>query len=860
MRRRFALAAVLLPLLAACSPDSTPVAPPATGTTAAPPPASRTIVPGSCATPAELLALVETAFGAGSPNYNSARGKTENLIKQVEDGNYGAAQAQAYNIIGFVLATWRDKGLPGAEADVLALINAVSCYAGLSTTATDADNSWLVFPSDSEQVLISSDLRAGLKLGTSPVAEPTLFTIAAIDPSQYPQPGSGPLETKLDQYPGFYDFDKQSATDAPLTRPVIVAICLGTSVDDVVESRLRLGHQRQPGPANFEITPAVEASELDFLNCPDPASTASALPEWLQKAVAFVMPRPLYASSALLLAGGVGGTANELSPFGPVDTQLSASGGVGGSANELQKNPWWLRGAPSSLSSSATSSMLEPVCSAIEAPIGTPVAPDCRPRMTITTHLGTPLEGVPVQWTVIVGGGSVALPAGGLAASCGEFSPSVATATDASGSTSVCWTLGAAAGINQVRATPSAGGDAPPGVTFAPAATLFTATANPPVALVVDQQPTVAIAGTPLTLTVSARDENGVTVLGWNGSVSASLDGASFASGTTTINFSAGVATFGPLVIEEAGSHVVSFTATFPPLPPGADPLVATTATNPIAIGPAAAAAIRIVSGDGQTVAAGSPTPVAPVVGVRDAFGNDVPGVSITWVATLSSEASVAPATSTTGSNGQAQTTWTLGPDANQLVASITALPDSSVTFNATGIVSLSVVNSCPIGNSGDPFNDPAKPYGFWIPNPGNGKSVRQVTLYVSSAGKANASTQHLLALDTRVGAWNHTVQTTTSTVTLRGNNAESKPVTFTLPSPVIGSGNGGDVFFRLREGGLPSGVTLNFNTGPCPLGSCKPPAGCNAIEVTTFPSWSGTGPVPHGTTYRRSVAIVVKG
>lgn len=860
MRRRFAPAAVLLSLVTACNPDASPVAPDATGQSHAPASVTVAPTPGMCVTSAQLLDLVDVAFGSGSPNYNSARGKTENLIKQVAAGDYAAGQAQAFNIVDFVLATWSTKGLAGSEEQVLALINAVYCYAGLSTTASDADNSFLVFPTDEEQVLVSSDLRAGLKLSAYPVSEPTLFTIQRIDPAHYPQVGTGPLETKLDQYPGYYDFNQQSSTNAPLSKPVIVAICLGVTVDDAVASRLRLGHQREPGPASFEITPEVEASELDFLDCPDPAATVSTLPEWLQKAVQLVVPRPLYASNVAFLSGGVGGTANELSPFGPVDTQLQASGGVGGTANELQKNPWFLRGATSALGSSASASALQVPCTDISAPLSTAVAPECRPRIAVRTHLGTALIGVPIQWTVIEGGGSVAPDLAGVSSDCGMFSPSAATTTDGDGLAAICWTLGPSAGVNRVRAVPSAGGDAPPGVTFVPADTTFTATANPPSTLVVDQQPSTTVAGDGIHLTVSARDANGVTVRGWDGPVSATLSGAAFAAGATTVNFSAGVASFGPLVIEQSGSYQITLTASFPPPPPGTTPVIATAKTSTITVSPASAATIRIVAGDGQSVAAGSPTPVAPVVGVRDVYGNDVPGATVTWVATLSSTGSVHPAVSTTGRNGEATTTWSVGPDANQLVARLATLPDSSVTFNATGIVTLAVVNSCPVGSSGDPLNDPEKPYGFWIPNPGTGKSVRQVTVYISSAGKANGATEHVLALDTRTGAWNHPVQTSLTTVTLRGNNSESKAVTFTLATPVIGSGNGGDVFFRLREAGIPQGVTLNFNTGPCPVGKCKPPVGCDVTEVTTFPAWSGTGPVPTGTAYRRSVAIVVKG
>lgn len=853
MRRRFGLIpAFSLLLLAACGPDSALVSPnPADSAGPGSPQRATAPTPGTCTTPENLLALVDTVFGTGSPNYNSARGKTDNLIKQVRDGNLPAAQDQAYNIVEFVLKLWRGKGLEGTEEQTLRLINAVYCYAGVATTASDADNSWLIYPTDLPQVIVSTDLLAGIKLPAEPVFEPSLLTITRIDPAAYPL-GSGPLETKLDQYPGFYDFDLQSANDLNLARPAIVAVCLLANIPTEVADRLRLGHQRDAGPQNFEITPVPDPTELDFLACPDP-STYGAHPGWIRKAADLFLPKPLFAA-AMYRSGGVGGTAGELSPFAPVDTRLSGSGGVGGTAGELIRMP--APGEVLSLSSLGES------CEPLEAPIGTELAAACRPSVTISTRLGTVLQDVPVTWAVTAGGGVVAVDLAGADPDCGTFGSSASATTNAAGVTRACWRMGSTPGVNTLTATPSAGGDAPYGVTFEPPFLTFIATATTPSQMVFETQPASITAGAPIAFSVSARDHAGRLVEGWSGSATASISGGTFASGATTTSFVNGIATFGPLVIESAGEKQVTVTATFPPPPPATTPVVATVTSVAFTVSPAAAVAIRIVAGDGQTAPAGSATPVAPVVGVRDRYGNDVPNESVTWTATLSSGSTAVPALSSTDAAGLATTTWTLGPDANQLVARIASLPDSSVTFNATGTVTLNTVNSCPVGGSGDPFNDPAKPYGFWIPNPGNNKAVRQVTLYISSAGKANLPTEYLLALDTRVGAWSNPAQTTLSRVTLRGNNAESKAVTFVLAQPVVGSGGGPDVFMRLRvHGANPDGAILTFNTGPCPPGkSCRPPSGCSVTEVTTFPSYGGTGPVPTGEAYRKSVAIVVKG
>jgi hypothetical protein len=54
-----------------------------------------------------------------------------------------------------------------------------------------------------------------------------------------------------------------------------------------------------------------------------------------------------------------------------------------------------------------------------------------------------------------------------------------------------------------------------------------------------------------------------------------------------------------------------------------------------------------------------------------------------------------------------------------------------------------------------------------------------------------------------------------------------------------------------------PDGATVNFNTGPCPLGGCKIPKGCNATEVNLN---SVTTSSPLGTTFRRSVGVTIRG
>ena len=463
MRRSAASYALLgvLALTSACR-DSKQLLPTDPGGTRA----GKSITPGTCTTLTSLTSLVTTVFGAGSPNVNSALGKLDNLDKQLQKGNITDAQAQAYNLITFIQQKAADGGLAGTALETQSLINNLLCYVGLTA------NVFLIYPSDLPQIILHPSGLAGVSLQGNPVGTAALLTINLLNEN-----GPSPLITKLDKYPGYVDLTITS----PLTKPAIVGVCPSATVPTDVLPHLRLGHQASTG---FEITPRADAS---FLACSSIAQ--SRVPAWMKTLANLVMPKTLYAKqSDLLRGGGVGGVSTEFSPFGPVDTELLA-GGVGGTSTEFLRTPiapptiGTAGPAPSAptasrnLAPTARTNQLSVTCTAVEAVVGTQLAPECRPAVLITTRNGTIMQNVPVNWAVNLGGGTIA-PQDFLAATCGAFAATAATATDVNGKAGVCWTLGATTGINTVIATPSAGGDAPAGVTFAPPAQSFTATAT----------------------------------------------------------------------------------------------------------------------------------------------------------------------------------------------------------------------------------------------------------------------------------------------------------------------------------------------------------------------------------------------
>ena len=443
----------------------------------------------SCLNLEQVKELAEEVFGERGPNYRAVTSKIDQIVRELNRHNPVGAKTKAFDAVRFILLKAGKPGLRGNPSDLDALIKAVFCLAGI--TAPQSSSAFLVYPSDAPQVLIAGDGLAGVSLPGSPVSEPTLITVTPIV-TVFP-PGSGPLNTKLDQYPGFYEFKKQSATDPPLLQPVVVAVC-PSAVPADVRARLRLGHQAVAG---FEVTPPADAS---FLSCPASNAMNYTAPSWLRTLASLVLPQELHATAVRIGTGGVGGSAGEFSPFAPVDPLLSFTGGVGGSAGEFLLLPVPLA-APAASSSTAprgpvrsvpsplmralqaaavlpaTAFLTAPAVSCATAAIGAAIDPACRPLVTLTTHLGTPFASVPIGWGVTAGGGVIApeLPA---SATCGTFGATASNVTGALGKAGVCWTTGPAAGVNTVVATPNIGGDAPSGVSFSPPTLTFSVTTS----------------------------------------------------------------------------------------------------------------------------------------------------------------------------------------------------------------------------------------------------------------------------------------------------------------------------------------------------------------------------------------------
>src|SRR5207245_8806276 len=96
---------------------------------------------------------------------------------------------------------------------------------------------------------------------------------------------------------------------------------------------------------------------------------------------------------------------------------------------------------------------------------------------------------------------------------------------------------------------------------------------------------------------------------------------------------------------------------------------------------------IGVNAGNNQTATTGTPVPVPPSVIVRDASGNPVAGMAVTF-AVAAGGGSITGASQTTSASGIAAVgSWTLGTTAgtNTLTATATGPTGSPGTFTATG-------------------------------------------------------------------------------------------------------------------------------------------------------------------------------
>lgn len=334
-------------------------------------------------------------------------------------------------------------------------------------------------------------------------------------------------------------------------------------------------------------------------------------------------------ASPWLPFGGNGGNVPDFSIVGDVATQIAVEAGSDQSAT---------------------------VATAVATP----------PSVIVRDQFNNPVAGVPVTFLVTAGDGSI--------------DPPTPATTNASGiAAATRWILGATAGPNTVTAT--ARGSR---ITGNPAEFAATGTAGPATALAITTPPSATVQSGiafPQQPVVQLVDAYGNPAPQGETAIKAAIaTGNPALSGTNpVVTTAAGTAAFTDLTVTGAtGPRTMIFAAT----------ALLPAASSAVIVATGIATQIAVHDGNHQAGSAGDAVAIPPSVIVKDASGNPVAGVPVTF-AVASGEGTVNPATAvTTDSSGIATvTSWTLGTTAgaNALTATATGIPGSPVTFTATG-------------------------------------------------------------------------------------------------------------------------------------------------------------------------------
>lgn len=211
----------------------------------------------------------------------------------------------------------------------------------------------------------------------------------------------------------------------------------------------------------------------------------------------------------------------------------------------------------------------------------------------------------------------------------------------------------------------------------------FTSTGLAARLVITSELSAIAVSGVPLspqpTLRLEDADGTPIAREGVIVSVQIASGGGTLTGATTATSDAAGNVAFADLAIRGSpGTRRLIFAAD----------AFAPATSPPIALGVGAPSSIEGLAGDDQSATAGDPVAIDPSVVVRDADGNPLGGIPVTFTVT-SGGGSVSDNTPVTGSDGVATVgQWKLGPTVgeNTLSAAVTGqnLSGSPVVFSAT--------------------------------------------------------------------------------------------------------------------------------------------------------------------------------
>ncbi|MDB4871336.1 MAG: hypothetical protein JWL97_2340 [Gemmatimonadales bacterium] len=283
-----------------------------------------------------------TLFPQGLANAGNTR--WSNIKRKYTGGQLAEAKQMLVELTAWTQSKTSDMGTPPdgesktSAASRLVLYMSMYVYAGPNTAVppfiASADNVVGIVTPGAPATIVTPTKHAGIQLEAGSVAQNTIIVVTQ-NPNHYPDNCSGPLETRLCQYPQFYTFDE--FPHQRFLKPAKINVCHVNSGDSrrplADHDRFRPAHTKPADPAdytpgstirdqngeNIEILPLVSQT---FSTCTDnmyavSSTTKGLLGELAQFAAAVgkrLSPRPAYAIDV-----GLGGSTMDLSPFNDVD-------------------------------------------------------------------------------------------------------------------------------------------------------------------------------------------------------------------------------------------------------------------------------------------------------------------------------------------------------------------------------------------------------------------------------------------------------------------------------------------------------------------------------------------------------------
>ena len=321
---------------------------------------------------------------------------------------------------------------------------------------------------------------------------------------------------------------------------------------------------------------------------------------------------------------------------------------------------------------------LAAACSDDSSPTSIPAITGVAPAVGVPASYADVVAGSDIPVTVIVttAQGAVANVTVTFQASAGGTVSPATAQTGADGKVSVTWKLAPTVGGNTLTVTASGKTTTFTASTKAGAAAKLVLNAGN------NQSATVGTA-VPVPPSVKVTDANDnliLTPVAVTFTVATGAGTINSGAANATVQTVAGVASLSNWILGTAagtGNNTVTASS-------------AGLAGSPVTISASAragaATSLAIKGGNNQTAIAGTTVPVPPSVVLKDAMGNPVPDVEVTF-SIITGGGTVAPSVVKTDASGTATVTgWVLGTiiGANSLRASANALPP--VTFSATGI------------------------------------------------------------------------------------------------------------------------------------------------------------------------------